>query len=139
NNAIAEYPIVQPHSGTPHLITVDPNGHPWWTEGWSNTIATLDPAAATPGSCGSASGTCTGVQQFQPSPSTACQGGTHTSGIAFEGAANRVWFDNSLTAQVGSFTPSTGVFDMTTLSNCGAHPHDGLSLDSVGAVWFNEQ
>jgi streptogramin lyase len=139
SNEISEYPIVQPPSGTPHLIVVGGNGHPWWTEGWSNTLATLDPAAAKPGSCGSASGNCNGIQRFTVPGSSTCGGSTHTSGIAYEAATDRVWFDNSLTAQVGSFTPSTGTFDMTTLSDCNAHPHDGLSLDSAGNVWLSEE
>jgi virginiamycin B lyase len=138
-NAISEYPIVQPPSGTPHLIVVGANGQPWWTEGWSNTIATLNAAAATPGSCGPPSGTCNGVQRFQLPSSGTCGGQTHTSGIAFEAAADRLWLDNSLTAQVGSFTPSTGTFAMNTLSDCSAHPHDGLNLDSAGDVWFDEE
>jgi streptogramin lyase len=137
-NTISEYPIVEPKSGTPHLIVVDANGHPWWTEGWSNTIATLDPAVATPGSCGTTSGTCTGVQRFEVPPSTTCGTGTHTSGIAIDRKANRIWLDNSLTGQVGSFTPSTGTFAMTTLIDCG-HPHDGLNVDSDGHVWFDEE
>jgi streptogramin lyase len=139
SNAISEYPIVQPPSGTPHLIVIGGNGHPWWTEGWSNTLATLDPAAATPGSCGSASGNCNGIQRFTVPGSGTCGGSTHTSGIAYEAASDRVWFDNSLTAQVGSLTPSTGTFDLSTLNDCNAHPHDGLSLDSAGNVWFGEE
>jgi streptogramin lyase len=140
NNAISEYPIVLPNSGTPHLIAIDPNGHPWWTEGWSNTIATLNPAAATPGQCGALSGPCNGIQRFGLPPAVSCAGsGTHTSGIAFQESANRVWLDNSLTAQVGSFDPSTGTFALNTLSNCNAHPHDGLSLDAAGDVWFDEE
>jgi streptogramin lyase len=139
NNAISEYPIVPPPGTTPHLIVVGANGHPWWTEGWSNTIATLDPAAATSGSCGSPSGSCNGLQRFTVPASSTCGGSTHTSGIAYEAATDRVWFDNSLTAQVGSFSPSTGTFAMTTLSDCNAHPHDGLSLDSAGNVWFGEE
>jgi streptogramin lyase len=137
-NSISEYPIVEPKDGTPHKIVVDRRGHPWWTEGWSNTIATLDPAVATPGSCGSSSGTCIGVRRFTPPPSTTCGSGTHASGIAYERNANRIWLDNSLTGQVGSFTPSTGMFEMTALSDCG-HPHDGLSVDSAGHVWFDEE
>ena len=140
NNAISEYPIVLPTSGTPHLIAIDPNGHPWWTEGWSNTIATLNPAAATPGQCGVSSGPCNGIQRFAlPAPSSCAGSGTHTSGIAFRSSANLVWLDNSLTAQVGSFDPSTGIFALNTLSNCNAHPHDGLSLDAAGNVWFDEE
>src|SRR5919197_349079 len=138
-NAISEYPIVRPLSGTPHLIATDANGRPWWTEGFSNTIATLDPAAATPGSCGTSSGVCTGVHRFQLPASSTCGGSAHTSGIAFQASANLVWLDNSLTAEVGSFTPSTGSFNMHTLGDCGAHPHDGLSLDASGNVWFDEE
>jgi streptogramin lyase len=141
SGAITEYQIVQPLSGgTPHLIAVGAGGHPWWTEGWTNTIATLDPAVATPGTCGIPTpGACKGVQRFQVPRSTTCGGDAHTSGIAFDSAADRVWISNSLTSQVGSFTPSTGSFDMTTLSNCAAHPHDGLNLDGGGNVWFDEQ
>jgi streptogramin lyase len=139
-NAIYEYPIVAtPDGGTPHLIVMGPGGQPWWTEGWTNTIATLDPAAATPGSCGSSSGPCNGVHRFQVPPPGTCGGQSHTSGIAFDAPNNRVWLDNSLTAQVGSFTPATGEFAMTTLSDCNAHPHDGLDVDSAGNVWFDEE
>jgi streptogramin lyase len=139
SNAISEYPIVEPPSGTPHLIVIDGSGQPWWTEGWSNTVATLDPVAATPGSCGSASASCSGVRRFAVPDSSACGRPAHTSGIAYETATDRLWFDNSLTAQIGSFTPSTGTFDITTLSDCNSHPHDGLSLDSAGNVWFGEE
>jgi streptogramin lyase len=140
NNAISEYQIVLPVSGTPHLIAIGAGGDPWWTEGWSNTIATLDPAAATPGQCGTTSGTCKGIQRFQaPAPATCSTSGTHTSGIAFQRSPQLVWFDNSLTAQVGSFSPSSNAFAMNTLSNCGAHPHDGLGLDGLGNVWFDEE
>jgi streptogramin lyase len=137
-NAISEYPIVHPFSGTPHMIVVDPNGQPWWTEGWSNTLATLNPAVATAGNCGPATGTCNGVQRWQlPPPSASCGGGqTHASGLALDGAG-RIWLDNSVTAQVGSFTPSTQTFDLTTLSGCAGHPHDGVSLDPAGNVWFD--
>jgi streptogramin lyase len=140
NDAISEYQIVLPVSGTPHLIAIGAGGNPWWTEGWSNTIATLDRAAATPGQCGTTSGTCKGIQRFgAPAPTTCSTSGSHTSGIAFQGSAQLVWFDNSLTAQVGSFSPSSNAFAMTTLGNCGAHPHDGLGLDGLGNVWFDEE
>jgi streptogramin lyase len=138
-NSISEYPIVLPLNGTPHMITIDANGHPWWTEGWSNTIATLDPAAATAGNCGRDSGICNGIQRVQLPASGTCGGEAHASGIAFDAAVNRLWVDNSLTAQVGSFTPSTGTFAMNTLDNCSAHPHDGLSVDAAGNVWFAEE
>ncbi|MFL5830029.1 MAG: IPT/TIG domain-containing protein [Solirubrobacteraceae bacterium] len=140
NNAISEYPIVQPLSGTPHLVAIDARGNPWWTEGWSNTIATLNPSAATAGQCGTTSGVCKGIQRFvAPAPVTCANSGTHTSGIAIQRSSGVVWFDNSLTAQIGSFDPSSTAFAMNNLSNCSAHPHDGLNLDGAGDVWFDEE
>jgi streptogramin lyase len=141
NNTIAEYPIVLPLSNsTPHMITIGAGGQPWWTEGWSNTIATLKPATAQPGQCGTTSGTCAGIERFTLPPPTACSASpAHTSGIAFQQSGNLVWLDNSLTAQVGSFQESRGAFALSTLSNCGAHPHDGLSLDLAGNAWFDEE
>jgi streptogramin lyase len=139
-NAISEYPIALPVSGTPHLIALDGNGHPWWTEGFANTIATLDPAVATPGQCGTAEGTCSGVLRFPaPAPTSCTTTGTHTSGIAIDRASQVVWFDNSLTAEVGSFNPSSGAFAMNALSDCNAHPHDGLALDGRRNVWFSQE
>src|SRR4029077_2002895 len=139
-NAISEYPIVLPLSNsTPHLVAIDSQGHPWWTEGGSNTLATLNPAAGTPGQCGVPSGTCNGIQRFEAPSSSSCTGsGSHMSGIGLQASSGVVWIDNSLTAQVGSFNPSSHVFSLTNLSNCGAHPHDGLNLDGSGNVWFDE-
>jgi streptogramin lyase len=140
NDAISEYPIVLPANGTPHLVTIGAGGTPWWTEGWSGTIATLDPAGATPGRCGTTSGTCNGISRFQVPAPTACSTyGTHTSGIAFEASSGQIWFDNALTAQVGSFDPASSAFAMNGLSDCGSHPHDGLGLDAKGSLWFSEE
>jgi streptogramin lyase len=140
NNTISEFPIVLPMSGTPHLITIDSGGRPWWTEGWTNTIATLDPAAGTAGQCGTPEGTCNGIRRFAaPAPTACVRSGVHTSGIAYQSSAQRVWFDDSLAARVGSFSPSTNTFAMTTLSTCSGHPHDGLSVDGAGNVWFDEE
>ena len=140
SNVISEYPIVLPVSGTPHLLTIDASGNPWWTEGFSNTIATLNPGVATPGQCGTTSGTCGGIHRFQaPAPATCSTLGSHTSGIAFQGSGNLIWFDNSLTAEVGSFSVRSRAFAMNTLSSCGVHPHDGLGVDGAGNVWFDEE
>jgi streptogramin lyase len=138
-NAISEYPIVLPESGTPHMIAVGSDGHPWWTEGWTDSIATLDPAVATPGECGSTSGFCSGIQRFQLPPSTVCSAAAHTSGIAFDRSANLVRLDNTLSAQVGTFDPSTGGFALQALSDCNAHPDDGISIGRDHRVWFNEK
>jgi len=137
NDPISEYPIVRPLSGTPHMIAIGADGHPWWTEGFSNTIATLDPAAAKPGRCGRRLGVCKGIRRFALPPSTSCSTSAHASGIAFERSRGVVWLDNSLTAQVGSFNPRRDRFTLRTLSDCDDHPHDGLNLDSAGNVWFD--
>src|SRR3984893_3865013 len=140
NNAISEYLIEATLNGhTPHLITIDARGNPWWSEGFSKAIATLNPAAATPGQCGATSGNCKGIQRFLSPVTTNCSTATHVSGIAFQASTGLVWFDNSLTAQVGSFNPSNNTFAMTSLSNCGAHPHDGLNVDGAGNVWWDEE
>ena len=139
-NAIDEYPIDElPSVGTPHLIVTDTNGRPWWTEGWLGSIATLNPAAATPDACGRGSGTCGGIERFQVPSSLTCGSSTHTSGIAFQGSTKLLWLDNSLTSEVGSFDPSNDNFAMNTLSDCNAHPHDGLNVDPAGRVWFDEE
>jgi streptogramin lyase len=136
---IREYPIVLPQSGTPHMITIGPGGHPWWTEGFSGTIATLDPAVAAPGSCGTDSGTCQGVRRLSLPPVSDCGLGSHTSGIVFDRSRRLVWLDDSLNSQVGSLDPSSGTFRLTSLRNCNAHPHDGLILARTGTVWFDEE
>ena len=53
NDQISEYLIRQQPPGgaglTPHMIGVDANGHPWWTEGWVRAIGTRNPDMAMPG------------------------------------------------------------------------------------------
>ena len=139
HNTIREYPIVLPQSGTPHMITIGPGGHPWWTEGFAGTLATLNPATARPGSCGTASGTCRGVRRFSVPAPSGCPLGTHTSGIAFDRSRQLLWLDDSLSSQVGSFDPRTGSFRWTGLSDCNAHPHDGLILAHARTLWFDEE
>lgn len=65
NNQISEHLIRSslPGSLTPHLLTLDANGHPWWTEGWVRAVSTLDPQVATSGVCGTSVGDCTGVTE----------------------------------------------------------------------------
>lgn len=139
HNRIREYPIVLPASGTPHMITVGPRGHPWWTEGFSGTIATLDPAVAAPGSCETSFGTCKGVRRFRVPPSRRCTMGSHISGIVFDRARHVLWLDDALGGAVGSFDPSRGSFRLTQLADCNAHPHDGLVVGHSGSVWFDEE
>lgn len=136
---IREYPLAATPSGTPHMITIGPRGHPWWTEGFAGTIATLDPAGARPGSCGTTAGTCLGVRRFTVPPASACSLGSHTSGIMFDPARHLLWLDDALTSQVGSFDPASATFRMSQLADCNAHPHDGLALGHAGDVWFDEE
>jgi streptogramin lyase len=137
---ISEYLIRQQPPGglTPHMIGVDASGHPWWTEGWVRAIGTLDPGVATPGQCGTSTGDCLGVSEFNlPPPPSTCSG-SHVSGLAVQGGGSRIWLDDSLSTQVGAYTPATGQFALTNLS-CGVHPHDGLNLDSALHVWWDEE
>jgi streptogramin lyase len=136
---ISEYPIELPPNGTPHMITIGPRGDPWWTEGFSDTIATLDPAVATPGRCGVPAGLCNGVRRFLVPSSSTCGPLRHVSSIIFQPSRRRFWLSDSLSAEVGSFDPADGRFAMVRLRNCLAHPHDGLSVSGDGHVWFAEE
>jgi streptogramin lyase len=136
---IQEYPVLPPQRGMPHMITIGPGGHPWWTEGFSGTVATLDPAVASPGSCATDSGTCAGVRRFNLPPVSRCGLGAHASGIVFDRSRRLVWLDDSLNSRVGSLDPSTGAFRLISLGDCNAHPHDGLVLPQTGIVWFDEE
>jgi streptogramin lyase len=143
NNQISEYLIRSslPSGLTPHLIKLNANGNPWWTEGFVRDIGTLNPSLATPGVCGTTSGDCTGVSEFSlPPPPSSCSS-SHVSGIAVQGGGTLIWLDDSLSAQVGDFNPSTTQFTLDNLSNCGAHPHDGLNLDLISPphVWWDEE
>jgi len=138
-NAIAEYLIrsVLPGSSlTAHSIALDAQGHPWWTEGWVHDIGTLNPGGGTPGSCGTASGDCLGVSEYAL-PTGGCSG-SHVSGIHITSSGS-VWSDDSLSAQLFSFDPSAGQFSGYALTNCGAHPHDGLNVDSSNHLWWDEE
>jgi streptogramin lyase len=139
SNAVSEYLIrAQLPSGsalTPHLITLDSQGHPWWTEGWIHDIGTLDPAQATAGSCGNGSGDCLGVTEHSP-PLGGC-GNSHLSGIALAGS-HAIWIDDSISGQIFSFDRSTGQF-VSYATSCGPHPHDGLNVDASSTVWWDEE
>jgi streptogramin lyase len=141
NNAISEFSVqAQPPSGlTPHLITLDANGNPWWTEGWVRAIGALNVAQATAGKCGVSSGDCVGVAEHNLGPNTGTCSSAHVSGIAALGGGQPIWFSDSLASQVGSFAPSNRAFTFYQLSSCGAHPHDGLNIDPSNHVWWDEE
>jgi streptogramin lyase len=137
---VVEYPIrARPADDlTPHLLALDAQGDPWWTEGLTRAIGTLHPQVAKAGRCGVRAGDCAGVQEFAlPPPPRSCPN-THVSGIAIQGK-QFIWIDDALAAQVGSFNLSTHQFTLYDLSDCNAHPHDGLVLDAAHHVWWNEE
>lgn len=140
NNTISEYPIrAEVNVGvTPHLLALDAQGHPWWSEGWVRAIGTLDPTVATSGTCGTSTGDCIGVQEHSlPAPPASCSS-SHVSGMVIQ-SSGIIWTDDSLSAQIGSFNPATQQFTMYNLVNCGAHPHDGLNIDAAPHIWWDEE
>lgn len=139
-NAISEYPIrasLQNISLTPHMIALDAQGNLWWTEGWVRAIGMLNPSLATSGQCGATSGNCVGVTEYSLPASNSSCGGSHVSGMAIQGGGTLIWLDDSLSAQVGSYSPSTGLFALNNIS-C-SHPHDGLNMGLGSTVWWDEE
>jgi streptogramin lyase len=113
---------------TPHLITIDTNGNPVWSEGWVSSIGRLNLSQAKPG-------TNSGVTEYTYHPPCATCG-SHTSGIAVD-HGGVVWFTDSLQSIFGSLNGSSFTFYNTPTGN--SHPHDGLNVDSSNRVWFDEE
>ena len=116
---------------TPHLITTDPvTGNVWWTEGFVGRIGELVVSQAVPG-------TNAGVYEYTYPRIN--HSSTHTSGISID-SNGLVWFDDSLQNSFGSFPDSgTGSFSMYNAPSSRSHPHDGLGVDSLNRIWFDEQ
>jgi len=116
---------------TAHLITTDPvTGNVWWTEGFIGRIGELVVAQAVPGSNA-------GVHEYTYPRINGSS--THTSGISID-SNGLVWFDDSLQNSFGSFPDSgTGSFSMYNAPSSRSHPHDGLRVDSLNRIWFDEQ
>lgn len=127
---IVEYKIrnvLDPLGGlTPHLITEDQHGNPWWSEGFAGGVGTLNVGQAQPG-------TNNGVTEYRYSSCGFC--GDHTSGIAYHNG--RVWFDDSTQNKFGFIPEGGGQF--TFFNSPGNHPHDGLSVNGQGEVFFDEE
>jgi streptogramin lyase len=64
--------------------------------------------------------------------------GTHISGVGVD-SKGRIWFDDSLSARVGFYDPTSSAIKTLTLTNSNAHPYDGLALDSNNNTWFTEE
>lgn len=117
---------------TPHLITVDPNGNIWWSEGWVGMIGELRVSQAQPG-------TNNGVTEYAYPANCGSCGGTHTSGIGVD-SNGLVWFTDALQNIFGSFPDSgNGSFSIYQAPTQNAHPHDGLNVDSQNRIWFTEE
>ncbi len=113
---------------TPHLITLDPSGNVWWSEGWVSSVGTLTVARAQPG-------TNNGVTEYNYTPSCgSC--GSHTSGIAAD-SQGLIWLDDSLQNTFGSLPVGGGSFAF--YGSPKSHPHDGLNVDSQNRIWFDEE
>jgi len=114
---------------TPHLITVDPGGNIWWTEGWVGMIGELKVGQAVPG-------TNKGVTEY--AYQKVCGNcSTHTAGMSVD-SHGLIWFDDSEQAIFGSF-PDSGSGSFTTYNTPTSHSqrHDGLRVDGQNQIWFN--
>jgi streptogramin lyase len=116
---------------TPHMITIDPNGNIWWSEGWVGMIGKLNIAQAVPG-------TNKGVTEYAyQKVCNTCD--EHTSGVSVD-SNGLVWFDDSEQGIFGSFPDSgTGSFASYNTPTVNSHPHDGLNVDGQNRIWFNEE
>ena len=126
-SGIVEYKIrnTSTEGLTPHLITEDQHGNPWWSEGFAGAVATLNVQQAQPG-------TNDGVTEY---PYSLCGGSCHTSGIAYHDG--RIWFDDSGLNKFGFIPEGGGQF--TFYNSPSGHPHDGLNVDPLGRVLIDEE
>lgn len=137
-NAISEYLVQDRLSNTtPHLLAFDDNGNIWWTEGFDGRIGKLVISQAK-------NDTGDGVTEFTVPPPDCVPGSgcnTHISGISVD-SEGTVWFDDSLSARIGSFEPEDKSFAMYVLpggTGSSKHPHDGLAVDADNNIWFTEE
>lgn len=133
---IQEYIVPATNNDTPHLLTVDTRGSIWWSEGWAGQLGQLIIGQAR-------NNTSAGIHEYRV-PSPACPATSncaiHISGIAAT-PDGRIWFDDSLSSRLGSYTPG-GDFSLYTLErsvSSGSHPHDGLIADNDGNLWLSEE
>ena len=123
---ITEYPIDPVLISRPHLITADPHGIIWFSDGFTGNISRFDPATQA-------------VTHYKVA--SACRrvnNCTHISGIIADKDGD-IWFTDSLNAVVGCFYPTNSTAKVLLINDPNAHPHDGLVIQSNGTLWFSEQ
>ena len=130
---ITEHPVNA--NNTPHLITSDAAGNIWYSEGFSGDIGKFVPKTKVNVNINVSKNLCPGPT---PGVTPGTCSGTHISGMAVD-SKGRIWFDDSLSARVGYYTPSAKTVTTLTLGNTSAHPYDGLGIDSSGNAWFTEE
>ncbi len=127
--AIKEYPFTGPKGTTPHLITTDSAGIPWFSTGFGGQVAEVKAGVVT---------------TFCVSNGVA---NPHISGIGID-STGKVWFDDSLNSRIGYLTPANYANDCNNGSSAGVtytilpnspHTHDGLIVDKTNTVFFGEQ
>ena len=107
---------------TPHLITTDSKGNIWYSEGFAGQVGVYNPV----------------TKSHTDYPVSVGITQTHISGIGVT-SNGLVWFNDSLSARIGRLNPATGKISAIQLSFKGAHPHDGLTIDTNNHVWITEQ
>lgn len=107
---------------TPHLLTTDKSGNIWYSEGFAGQVGVYNVSTKTHKDYLVS----VGISQ------------THISGIGVD-SNGLVWFNDSLSARIGTLDPATSKVTAIQLSFTGAHPHDGLTIDKTNTVWITEQ
>jgi len=124
--SLKEYAITTNPEARPHLITADMHNDIWVSEGFSGSVARFSPTTGKT------------TEYPVPPPCRREYNCTHISGIAADGH-NNIWFTDSLNATVGYLVPATGKVHARLIHDASAHPHDGLTVQSNGTLWFTEQ
>ena len=129
--SIAEFSVAAgPTPFDPHMITYDGNGHLWYSGGFSTLIGEYTVATNTAQAFSLAGGIC-------PTPGvtpTTCTV-KFISGIALD-SHGLVWFDEALSAVLGSYNPTTGAINLFALQS-GSGPGEGLGVDANNNVWVS--
>ncbi len=104
--------------GQPLFVSVDRDGHVWFTMPVTNTIGRFDPVS-------------TSVRQWTiPTAS----GGPWDLAIDSNG---KVWFTEHYANKIGAFDPGTETFQEVSTPAADSNPY-GITVDNSNNVWFTE-